>query len=62
MALKHLIEAEKSNIILIQETIGMGSPLIVDLTKVLGEWYFLAIDSVGLSGGLITSGVIILLS
>jgi hypothetical protein len=51
LSLKRLINLERLEIILLQETMGMGEPLIFYLKNLLGGWDFIALDVEGLSGG-----------
>jgi hypothetical protein len=53
LALKRLVEVDRQNIVLIQETMRKGDFLVTQLRTVLGNWDFLADDLDGLPRGLI---------
>jgi hypothetical protein len=49
------VEVHKSDVILVQETMGEGDKVIGDLGKLLKHWDLKALDAVGNSRGLLTS-------
>jgi hypothetical protein len=53
MFLKHSIETDWLDIMLIQETMGPSETIIVDLVKLFPGWVFHGLDSDGLSRGII---------
>jgi len=52
LALQILFEVEQSDIILLQETLGLAENITHSLQALAPRWKFLALDAVGRSGGL----------
>jgi hypothetical protein len=48
------VELDNPDVIMIQETMGKGDPLVLELKKMFGGWDFYGLDSDGFSGGIIT--------
>jgi len=55
LSLKRFINLDQPDVVFIQETMGLCEPIIVELKILLSGWDFMALDSVGMSSGLITS-------
>jgi exonuclease III len=53
-SLKILVERTKSDVIFLQETLGLGSATKNLLSRILPGWEFLVLDAKGRSGGLAT--------
>ena len=54
LAFRELVRSQNLDIILLQETLGKGDEVINSISKLLPDWVFHALDSVGRSGGVIT--------
>jgi exonuclease III len=54
ISLRHMVKIDHPDVLMIQESMGGCNPLIFELVKIFPGWKFVGLDSVGLSGGLIT--------
>jgi hypothetical protein len=55
VALKRFLEATKTDVLFIQETMFCVSKGREIFMKLLPKWYFCGVDSMGLSGGILTA-------